>query len=384
MIADVVRVLIAVAATACRYNEPIVGGVDAPIDSPVDSSDATACHALEVAAGSGHTCARLDDGSLWCWGANNKGQLGMTTQAMCGITPCNPTPQQVQVSTVDAMALGDRHTCVSTATGVYCWGANTEGEFGNGMMADSTAPVLIDARAGTTALVAGALQTCSLIGTGVQCSGRNQFGEVGDGTGMIRLNPTAALLSLVTVTKLGSGFNHVFAIADNGDLYGWGLNGNIQLDSAQPAAVFAPIRLAQSNVVQVAGGVFHTCALISDHHLECRGSNARGQIAQTTATNFAFTEITAITAPIDAVAAGGDQTCVLTEGAVKCFGDHYGATPVPITLPRPATGIFAGNAHACAILDDGSVWCWGDNSRGQLGDGTTTSSQTTGRHALCR
>jgi alpha-tubulin suppressor-like RCC1 family protein len=387
MIAYVRAVVLVMVAASCKYGEPFAGPGDAAvIDMPrVDGTDGSGCTALQVGTGTVHTCARLSDSTMWCWGGNQQGQLGVATQTMCGPgMACSPTPQQVPVSAVNDLALGDRHTCTTTASGVYCWGANVQGEFGDGTNTSSPAPIAVALRAGTTALATGQLYTCSLIGTGVQCSGQNQFGEVGDGTGTVQLSPKAAILPVVTVVKLGAGYDHMMAITDNGDLYGWGLNTSVQLDSGQPGSVFTPVQLAATNVTQVAGGVSHTCALISDHHVTCRGSNARGQIGQTGMGPFAFSDVTSITTPVDAIAAGGDLTCVITQGAVKCFGDHYSGTPMPITLPRPATALAVGNAHACAILDDGSVWCWGDNTHGQLGDGTTMTSRTVAKHALCR
>jgi alpha-tubulin suppressor-like RCC1 family protein len=371
--------LIAVVAIGCKFSEPTVGG-----DAGVDSRDGPGgmCAAMEIAAGGDHACARLSDGTMTCWGANDRGQIGVAAQTTC-TTSCNPTPVQVPLSTVTSLGLGDDHTCAVTANGVYCWGANQDGEFGDGGTNDSATPELIGNRAGTEVLVAGDSHTCSLRVGSVLCSGNNGFGELGIGNNNPSTVPVAATLSGITVAKLGTGFNHVLAISDTQMLYGWGHNASIQLDNTAGDKL-SPMMLAiPEHVLQVVGGVLHTCALLDNHTLKCRGSNASGQLAQATTGTFGFVPLPGITG-VDMISAGGQHTCMLSAGAVRCFGLHFTNNPVLITLPHPATAIASGSSHACALLDDHSVWCWGDNSQGQLGDGTTTMSQTTGVNAVCR
>jgi alpha-tubulin suppressor-like RCC1 family protein len=348
-----------------------------------DGHDGAPCAAMEIAAGGDHTCARLSDGSMTCWGANDRGQIGVAMQTTCSGTPCNPTPVQVPLSTVMSMGLGDDHTCALTANGVFCWGANGDGEFGDASTNDSAQPKMIAQRAGTEVLVAGDSHTCSLKNHQVLCSGKNSFGELGDGSTAPSTVPIPALTTVVTVAKIGTGFNHMVVISDTNDLYGWGNNTANQLDSVDRNNRLSPITLNMANVIQVAGGSLHTCIVATDHHVACRGSNAHGQLAQIGTGTFGFVPVTSVT-NVDTIAAGGEQTCALAGGMVRCFGLGFSNNPVLITLPHPATAITAGTSHACAILDDNSVWCWGSNASGQLGDGTTTSHQTAPVPAVCR
>jgi alpha-tubulin suppressor-like RCC1 family protein len=115
-----------------------------------------------------------------------------------------------------------------------------------------------------------------------------------------------------------------------------------------------------AGAIGVAAGRDHICAMRADHTVVCRGSNAVGQVA-----------IASVPDAVE-ISANHNHTCVRdSAGAVSCSGDNYGTAPVAIALPRPALAIAAGTSHDCAITDDHTVWCWGSESFGQLGNGIT-------------
>lgn len=372
---------------ACKYSQPTIGGDDAAQggdDAPtVDASrvDASACAAVEIAASGAHTCARLGNGAVWCWGDNNQGEVGVASILICNARRCQPTPVQVSLPAASALGLGDQHTCAVTSGGVYCWGANDTAEFGNNL-GDSGTPVLIDQRNGSLALVAGDTHTCSLVaGGGVICSGLNQYGDVGDGT-MSQANLPVSVVGLPAITALGTGFEHTCGIANNGDLYCWGLNNTVQIANSGSTVPTAIHVTGVTKVTQMAGGAGHTCALQADRSAHCRGSNSNGQLGLgTIGGSGAFGKV--IVDHLDAISAGANHTCLLASGAVSCVGEGYDMNPVAIALPRPATAIASGSYHACAILDDGTVYCWGINTYGQLGNGAAgTGTGATGVHAM--
>jgi alpha-tubulin suppressor-like RCC1 family protein len=370
---------------ACKYSSPSVGGDatpqnDVPLGTDGPPIDASACAAVEIAASGAHTCARLGNGEVWCWGLNNQGQIGVASTTLCVGLRCQPSPVQVALPAATALGLGDQHTCAITGADVYCWGADDSGQFGDNNAGNTGTPTLIAQRAGSLALVGGDTHTCSLAGGAVSCSGFNQYGDVGDGT----MNPAPTPVSvtgLPAITALGTGFEHVCAIANNGDLYCWGLNNTVQIANTGSTVPTAIHVTGVSKVTQVVAGSGHTCALQGDNTAHCRGSNSNGQLGLgTLGGSGAFGK--AIVDHLDAISAGANHTCFLTHGAVSCVGEGYDMTPVAITLPRPATTIASGSYHACAILEDGTVYCWGINTYGQLGDGSTVTSGATGVHAM--
>lgn len=278
---------------------------------------------------------------------------------------------------------GSDHTCSVTPNGgVKCWGGNINGQLGNGTSTSSSTLVPTTGLAsGTYAVSAGGAFTCALLSSGgVRCWGSNFSGQLGDGTKTSRTTPVdvIGLASGAYEVAPASGGSHVCALLTNGGVQCWG--------SGQSTPVY--ITGMTSGVSAVATGSGHTCAILTAGDVKCWGVNFYGQLGDGTTTSSSTpVNVIGLASGVVAVAAGGNHTCaLLTAGGVKCWGNNSGGqlgdgttssspTPVSVTgLASAVIGISTGGSHTCALLNYGGVRCWGGNSSGQLGDGTTTSS----------
>ena len=131
-----------------------------------------------IAAGDSHTCMiREPDGSIWCWGRNNQGQLGN------GSIVDSTLPVEVPgLSGARSVVAGREFTCALVGEEVLCWGANDSGQLGDNSNTPSRDPIAVQGLTGATALAAGGEHTCAIVGGGVQCWGDNEAGQLGDTT----------------------------------------------------------------------------------------------------------------------------------------------------------------------------------------------------------
>lgn len=311
------------------------------------------------------------------------------------------------------LALGMAHTCLIDegpgVTGrVRCY------DFGH---PDRTAPP-VDLGPGRRAavIVAGDFHTCAILGPdgpdagGVRCWGDNGAGQLGSG----RTGPGAAVGDPVelgagrTARALAAGSNFTCALLDDRTVRCWGGNTAGQLglgtteiigDDETPTAV-APVDLGGPAVAVAAAG-FHACAILDDGALRCWGGNGAGELGAGHTFSIGTIDSPAAHPPVrlgfgrtaTAVDAGIGTTCaILDTGSVRCWGyggqgalglghdesigDDEGPASVPPVLlgkDRRAEALALGQYHACALLDDGTVRCWGPNGRGELGYGHTTT-----------
>lgn len=364
------RVGLLFALAACSFDARSARS-DAPQDSSIDAVDASgsaACGVAEIAAGGSHTCARRFDGTVACWGNDNTYELGAVTTTKCNVGGtmymCSPTPLAVAIDGAVALGLGTQHTCAATSAGTYCWGYDKYGAFGDGTVATSGTPHLVAQRAGATAIAGGVYHTCSVSAGSVDCSGENVAGEVGNNTMTLQ---TTAVSVMTSATSITAGEYLSCALDGQQAPWCWGHNNFYEIDTttAQNELVPTPLRDLPA-ATSIAAGRDHLCAVAPDHTVFCRGSNTFGQINAAVITNA------------QVVSAGHNHTCIIDmTGAVSCIGEVYGAAPAPIPLPHKAIAITSGTYHDCALVDDHSAYCWGDDSFGELGDGTPSATRAT-------
>jgi alpha-tubulin suppressor-like RCC1 family protein len=346
---------------------------------------------IAVAAGGSHTCALTIGGEIECWGWNDFGQLGD------GTTIQRSTPVDVSGLTIEitAIAAGGSHTCALTMGGkVACWGANEDGQLGDGTTIQRSIPVDVNGpTSGVTIITAGDYHTCVLTSSGgVKCWGWNEDGQLGDGTTTSRSVPVDVAGLTSGVTAIAAGYYHTCVLTSSGGVKCWGWNGDGQLGDGTTIQRSTPVDVSglTSGVTAIAAGDEYTCALTSGGGVKCWGANGDGQLGDGTTTQRSTpVDVSGLTSGVTAITAGGWHTCVLTTGGGgKCWGANWngqlgdGTTTqrsAPVDVSGLASGIIAiaaGDEHTCALTTGGGVKCWGWNDTGQLGDSTTTNRST--------
>ena len=361
-------------------------------------------YTIPIATGSEYSCSILNGGSVACWGDNHVGMLGD------GTTTDRHTPTLTASlgvgRTAVAISAGSGHACaLLDDNSITCWGYNAAGQLGDGTTTDRSTPAqTASLGAGRTAMAisAGNSHNCALLDDGsVACWGMNSpYGPLGDGTTTDRHTPTltASLGVGRTAVAISAGGSHTCALLDDGSIACWGSNYYGGLGDGTTTDRHAPTQTASLGVgrtaVAISAGSAHTCAVLDDGSVACWGLNDNGQLGDGTTTNRDTpTQTASLGAGRTAVAisAGGARTCaVLDDGSVVCWGSNSNGalgdgtttnrdTPTQtasLGAGRTAVAISAGTIHTCATLDDRSIACWGSNSHGQLGDGTTTNRDT--------
>lgn len=344
-----------------------------------------------IAAGGSHTCALNSAGAVTCWGDNFYGELGNGSTSN-SITPVTVTGLS---GSVTALATGAQHTCALISAGaVQCWGYNRYGQLGNGSTTSVNTPVTVTGLSGpVTALAAGSYHTCALISGGaVQCWGYNANGQLGSGSMTNSTSPVTVAGLSVSATTLAAGAQYTCVLTSAGAAQCWGYNANGQLGNGSAMNSTTPVTVAglSGSATTLAAGAQHTCALTSTGVAQCWGYNASGQLGNGSTTNSTIpVTVAGLSGSTITLAAGAQHTCTLTSaGAVQCWGGNSngqlgnGSTtssslPFTVTgLNGPATALTAGYGHNCILTSAGAAQCWGYNLYGQLGNGSTTNSAT--------
>ena len=346
-----------------------------------------------VAFGDRHTCLRLLDGTVECWGHNNQGQLGIGSAS--AQTYSTGQPVTALGDRVDALASSYLHTCARTAKGeMKCWGDNYTGQLGDGTTVDQPSPVHVQNLGADVAQTAAADQSsCAVLTSGIlQCWGANNFGQLGDGTTTNQLTPQV-VPNLDSVVKAAIT-RHTCALQANGSLSCWGYNWYGQVgDGSRKNNKLSPVEIVAATdpqtAVDVCTGYEHTCAVLDDGTVKCWGRNNTGQIGDgSTSDRHDPTPVTGLTGA-RYVGCGYRHTCALLDDqTVWCWGHNaYGqlgkgsatsfeTTPFQVAGITGVRQIAIGRDYGCAGLDNGSLWCWGRNDEYQLGDESTNNAPT--------
>ncbi len=379
--------------TESPSQSPTKNPTRSPTLSPTLSPTASPTHApvpvlaSQIAVGYQHTCALLVDGSAECWGNNGESELGNNNAGVSSAVPV--AVSGLGVGTVVQIVAGVYHTCALLVDGsAKCWGYDDSGMLGNGASTGFfDVPVSVSGLgAGTVAqIAAGTRHTCALLVDGsVKCWGNNNSGQLGNNNGGVNSNVPVAVTGLGagTTVQLTAGSSHTCALLKDGSVKCWG-NYMLTTLSQVPVAISG---LGVGTTVQISGGNGHTCVLLKDGSSKCWGSNNHGQLGNGgTTDSSALVAVSGLGAgTVAQIYAGGYyySCAVLVDGSAKCWGDNrYGQlgdnnAPTESHVPVAVTGLGAGTVvqidangkHACVLLVDGTVKCWGYNNYGELGN----------------
>ena len=313
------------------------------------------------------------------------------------------------LATYVSVAAGGAHTCALTAAGAaYCWGRGESGQLGVPVSTtcaidSANFPCRLTPGAVRTALVftqltAGGAHTCGLTSDGTAyCWGSNLVGQLGDNSNTDRNAPVAVLTALKFVS-IDAGAQHTCALTSDGTAYCWGRNDRGQLGDATSFNRLVPVAVSGGlKFERIAAGGFnigHTCALTNNGAAYCWGDNERGQLGIGTVdvlVSHPTPQLVAGGLTFTRLSAGlGRHNCALTAaGIAYCWGENsYGAlgdgssvdraTPIPVSgglaFAQVSAGGFVG--HSCGFDANGAAYCWGDNEVGALGNGTTNDKFT--------
>ena len=395
LLATVLFTLLAAAPTlfsGCEDKNPF--GLATCGDGVCHSSDPYVCPqdcgGIQITTGGEHTCTvKMSDGTVWCWGLNSYGQLGDGTLESAS------TPHSVTFGeSVDAVFAGDNHTCalLTQERKVRCWGKNDSGQLGNGTTTDSATPVDVVGLDDVLLLSVGGAHTCALRDDGsVWCWGWNAYGQLGYDMGTVSETPQQ-VHGVDDVVRLSAGRVHTCALLRAGNVVCWGWNefGQLGRDPSTPwSSEPHPVRGA-ARIQSLSSGSHHTCAVRDDGKVLCWGENDYGQLGHNLGAQSSQPISVEGLSRMRTVSSGRTHTCALKkDGSVWCWGgnasgqtgsgdDDFETTYEPVEVSR-ITGVSyvaSGGYHTCAVEETGSLWCWGFNRVGQLGDNSVENRFT--------
>ncbi|MFO7563519.1 MAG: DUF4215 domain-containing protein [Enhygromyxa sp.] len=396
-------------------------------DNDACHNDCTANAVVEVGVGGNHVCAMFNNGTLSCWGNGHNGRTGYATEENLGDDEPAGSWGLVDIGDPIVEVEGAiSHTCVRYAGGqVRCFGRASDGQLGYGnvdIIGDDEAPSsvgFVDLGGPAVMLTAegGSFHNCALLQSGaLVCWGLNTDGRLGYGLGLLNesVGDDETPAEFVaqhgpvevggTVTQLVSGFHHTCALLDDATLRCWGAGTSGQLgygnsdfigDDETPASA-GPVSVG-GPVVSIGAGWYHTCAILTNGEVKCWGRGNDGRLGYgntawvglfNTPESVGSVDLGGLAVKIDG---GNAHTCaLLDDGTIRCWGwgargqlgygnpDNIGdneppASAGPVDIGGLAVDLFVDGNQTCAIRDDGRVLCWGDGGQGRLGYGSTAN-----------
>jgi alpha-tubulin suppressor-like RCC1 family protein len=343
-----------------------LGDGSGPLSVPVEVPAPEGRTWSSVRAGADATYA-IAGSELYCWGANAEGQCGDGTR--------NQRIAPVRVGSLSAqqVAAGPYHACaIADAGTVWCWGRNVYGSLGNGTFAASATPVEI-INGGSFQAIAAGYHSCALAGTTLWCWGQNDDGQLGDSTYAHKV----IAVQVGSYASVATGWEHTCALTTAGQISCWGRNGEGQLGrGATSPSSHTPQVIDDPDVfTSIVAGPYRTCALAASGVAKCWGWNQWGELGDGTAIDRHAP--TAMAGTWSQLALGYSHTCARSaQGALQCWGlGHRGQlgngetsyVQTPVGVPETWREVAAGRYHTCALRDDQTLWCWGDNRDGQVG-----------------
>lgn len=378
----------------------------------------------QIVAGGAQSCAIGANDLAYCWGYNDDGQLGNGSIDSSNVPVAVNNAGALNGKTIKSIAVTGSHACAIASDNLaYCWGTNWFGELGDNSDNPSLVPVAVNMTNGVSALygktvksiVVGGDHTCAIASDDlVYCWGGNNWGQLGnnDVSGEEKHVPvaayTAGILNGKTIKSIVAGYYNTCVIASDNLVYCWGWKYDGELgDNTIGGQSYFPVAVNMTNgisalygktVKSISSKGSHTCVIASDDLVYCWGDNAYGQIGDNTsgnnrlvptAVNMANGVSDLFGKTIKSIGAGEYHACAIaSDDSAYCWGeggggqlglgdDIWDSSLVPKAVNK--TGSLSGKTiksisgayyHTCAIASDDFVYCWGDGTDGQLGNGT--------------
>ena len=338
-----------VLGAACRNS------AEAPTDPPVPLDDTPGGWKV-IAAGDGQTCGIAKSNLLYCWGKNDRGQLGDGTAA-----PHSTPAQILSDSTFASVTAGTLSSCAVTASGMgYCWGWVADGA--------QLTPAPMNPQLHFTAFAAGVWMICGLTTDGsVHCWSLT-----------VTSPPETVVPGALHFRSLVSSNNFFCGLTTDAKVYCWGADtyGNPTAPALQ-AAIPDAATLAVGDLGYYTSGSDHLCTIESNNFTLCWGTNNEGQLGM--ADKQDRNEPALVAHRFTAIAASGENTCgVAVNGVAYCWGvlTQNGVfiqsdTALGVLPGARAAATSVGPDHYCFLTTGGAAFCAGNNGAGQLGTGTS-------------
>lgn len=334
-------------------------------------------------------CA-IHNGAIKCWGLSNYGE----NFSPSSIEPATPFTLAGLETGVQTFTRGGPYTmCMIRNGGAFCWGRNHYGQLGNGNYTNASSPQqVVGLESGVTVISKKyGYSTCAVHNGAAKCWGYNNVGQLGNGTKTSSNTPIQVVGMTSGVTRIEVSTNVGCAIKD-GAAYCWGSGAAVGDGSTAERLTPVLVTGMSSGVTDIAVADNMACA-IQNGGLKCWGYNARGNLGDGTSTRrLVPTQVIGHESGVEKVDVTTATTCAIKNGALNCWGDNFsgllgngkigGGTdvnPIPspvIGMASGVTDLSVGTSLACAI-QNGAAKCWGDNSKGGVGNGTKTGDQGT-------
>jgi alpha-tubulin suppressor-like RCC1 family protein len=399
-----VRLLLVLCIAGC-VDQPIIPRAGLPT-----LDDAGADSYMSVSAGFEHTCALTVDGTAFCWGSNEFGQLGAAADTTCRRDdrriPCRLRPVQVGGGLrFSRLSAGGRHTCgIDTVGALYCWGDNLRGELGEPSVRSASSPIPVRSTEVFIDVAVGQQHSCALRTDGVTfCWGANERGQIGNANVGLGSAVPDSVRTTQRFVSIEAGALRNCGRTGDGATFCWGQTWATNLsgsDVTRPQTT--PSRVQPAPLFKSIGvGTNTTCGIavqgqdVAENSAFCWESNSSGGMGDSTVLGSLTPRAVQGGVRFVAISSGAEQTCGIAEtGFVHCWGANSfgqlgispafvdtrcGPTRLPCRLlPVRVSGwrVFAqlaagqGN-HACGITLSGNIYCWGAGGMGQRGDGRT-------------
>jgi alpha-tubulin suppressor-like RCC1 family protein len=393
-------------AMAC-VEQPVVPRVGFPTLDDPEPGDFIA-----VSAGQEHTCALITDGTAYCWGSNEYGQLGAASDTTCPrgdrVIACQLRPVPVSGGLkFQQIAAGGRHTCAVAIDGrIHCWGDNLRGGLGDPAVRSSLTPIPVLTTATFTSVVVGRQHSCGLRADGfVMCWGANEEGQLGNSFVGLGSAAPDSVRTTVRFASIAAGALRNCGRTSNGAPLCWGstwvttLNGsNVMRAQATPQALAAapPFRALAVGTTTTCG-IANQSSTSADNAAFCWEGNLTGAIGDGTAAGSLDPRPVSGGIRFVALSVGEFHTCgIADDGLAYCWGGGTlgqlgissfflnsrcgpsamlcSTIPLQVSGWRTFSQISAGQgSHVCGLTLTGNVWCWGASNMGQRGDGRAFS-----------